>query len=310
VIIAIFPVLLLIESYVNVGYFPIFSEGSITGTMYGIDYGFLYSYKLLMVFSILILLGLSQNYQSKIVKTLCLFALLAFLAISLLDGKRFIFLLIVITVVIFFVKINGVIWLKEKLVYLFFTVFLVYTGISFARSGESFFGRGFNLEHFFNSLGDEFRDYAWTMANFDPGTIANYSWFQSSLASFINGGLLKLIGVNKQELVQFDSARAWSVLFDSEMGIRTGIVSELWFAYGYFGCIVMLVLGVFTAWVSNGLRQTKNVEHFYFYAVIFALLMLLIMGQSSTFFGSLITCFYLYISLKLAHVLRIRKWKI
>ena len=152
-------------------------------------------------------------------------------------------------------------------------------------------------------MGAEFKDFAWTVTHYEPFTIPNYSWVQSSLGSFFNGFLLSLVDINKNELVHMDSARAWMDIYGIELGIRTGIISELWFEFSYFGMLLMFVFGCALSKLTSKIYIEKELFKFILFSILYAYLLLAIMGQSSLFFGVSITVVYLYFAWKLSNKL-------
>ncbi len=296
ILILIYPLLMFIQMYISIGYIPLLSGESIIDTMYNINYGFLYGYKAIIVISIII--AFDKFFISDKVSTKYAWGLLTliYIFISLADGKRIMFLASSIVIFVYLMKEIGIKKLKIKLP-LYITLLLTfYTGISLIRSSENAGDRGFEWANLFYSFGVEFKDYAWTVTYYNPGEIENYSWILSSIASFINGGFLKILGLNKGEMVSLDSARAWSDLFNIDLGIRTGIISEIWFSYGFLGLPILTLLGVFLSWITIKIYNEKNKELLYLYSYLYSFIFLMIMGQSSLFFGVSITAVYIYIA--------------
>jgi hypothetical protein len=299
----LFPVLMFFESIINVGYIPILSGGFVD-EMYNISYGKLYSYKAIMIFSILIAFHLySSSRSEKSTWTyLYLLVFIFFLLSSLFDGKRVVFLASVIAVFSYMYKVYGWVYIKKNIYSYCIFVFIFYVGMSLLRSGDEFEG-GKSIHNIFYFLGAEFRDFAWTVTNYTPGEIPNYSWVASSLGSFINGGVLSFLGFDKGGLVFMDSARSWMNVFEIELGIRTGIFSELWFEFGFLGIFFSFLLGLSLSKISTGLYAARNLRGMIFKLFVYAYIFLSIMGQSSLFFGVLITSIYVYLVLLIIEVL-------
>ena len=300
IVILVYPFLMIAESYLRIGYIPILISGDITDLMYNLNYGLLYNYKACMIVSVLlcmkyIKINLDSNNKTKFF--VFIFLLFIYLLISLFDGKRVMFLASLLVIAGFLFKVNGRDFVKKYSVYFALLIVFVYVFIALSRGGNSFGENG--IHDVFYSIGVEFRDYVWTVTNYEPGEITGYSWALSSIGSFINGGVLTFLGFDKSELVSMDSARSWMYLFEIELGIRTGIVSELWFDYGYAGVIVIFIFGLLLGKVCRSLQSETKFVGFMFYVCLYAFIVLLIMGQSSVFFGFSITLVYLLITMKM-----------
>jgi len=191
-------------------------------------------------------------------------------------------------------KLYGFQYIKSKSIYYISIIFITYTGISKLRSGDTDSGVT-SIDDVFYSVGAEFRDFMWTVTNYEPGEIPDYSWVLSSLGSFFNGKILSILGFDKNTLVGMDSARSWMHVFEIDLGIRTGIFSELWFEFGPFSVIVSLVLGVFVSKVCADIYRAGTIKALIFKVFVFSFVFLAVMGQSSLLFGVLITCIYIFI---------------
>lgn len=304
--ILLYPYLMFIESVLKIGFVPMLQGGDIIEDMYTLNYGKLYSYKIVMLFSILYAWRLMLNSTDRIKKfTFCLLVI-SYLAISLFDGKRVVFIAGMILLSVYVFKIYGLSSIKKWGTIFASILILTYSSISTFRSGGA---RDFEgLYRYFLSVGVEFKDFAWTVTYFEPFTIPNYSWVKSSIGSFVNGFFLSLLDIEKSELVHMDSARAWMDIYGISLGIRSGIISELWFEFGYWGVCVMFLFGLLLSKLTAKIYLETSFFKFAFLSLLYAYTMLAIMGQSSLFFGVVITAIYFYfawvLSNKLDPVLR------
>ncbi|MBL0711380.1 MAG: oligosaccharide repeat unit polymerase, partial [Colwellia sp.] len=290
--ILIYPYIMFAESFLKIGYIPMLQGGNIVDDMYTINYGKLYNYKIIVLFSILYAAHILVHSSTSIKRTLYCLILSSYFFISLFDGKRVIFLAGMIILTIYFFKIYGLTFIKRWVGIFFSVLIFVYSSIASLRGGGA---RDFEgIHRFFLAVGVEFKDFAWTVTHFEPFTIPNYSWLASSLGSFINGFFLSIIDIDKNDLVHMDSARAWMDIYGIELGIRTGLISELWFEFGYFGLCVIFLFGIFLTKLTSRIYNEKVLFKFSFYSLLYAYLLMAIMGQSSLLFGVAITAIYLY----------------
>jgi len=291
-----YPLLMFLEAFISLGYIPILSGVGIVEDMYNVNYGSLYSYKSVMLFSILLCLHFYRIHSEQASRKgfIYIILLLVFLFISLFDGKRVVFLASLLMMLGYMFKVFGLAYVKKNAFSFGFIACFFYVGTSIVRAGTSDSIQDFNLDTVFYSVGAEFRDFAWTVTNYEPGEIPNYSWTISSLGSFVNGAILKILGYEKATLVSMDSARSWMDIFGIELGIRTGLFSELWFEFGFYGLVLIFVLGVWVSKLSAGLYEAKKFKDVAFKLFIYAFIVLSIMGQSSLFFGVFITAVYVY----------------
>jgi oligosaccharide repeat unit polymerase len=298
IIVFAYPVLMLFESTIAIGYVPIFAGDNIVDVMYELNYGTLYNYKVIMVVSVFFSFYYMIFYYNKS-KMRFLFFLTVFVlfcAISVFDGKRVVILASLCLISIYVSKRFGFSFIRKYSLVFSSVLFFLYVGTALMRANitfSEFFSNGFHS--IFYSLGTEYRDFAWTVSYYNPGEIPGYSWVKSSIGSLINGSTLSFMGFDKVQLVHMDSARSWMDIFGIELGIRTGIISELWFEFGWWGNIVIFIFGTVASWLSKQLMLSTTISKLIFVSLIYSYLFLSIMGQSSVFFGVLTTSFYLYV---------------
>jgi hypothetical protein len=284
------------------GYVPILSGFDITESIYETNYGPLYGYGLvLVVAAVALFTRATQLRRRQVAVFLGALAIIFVTSISFLDGKRYIAILIVLGCSFALLKVYGgqrarglLATLIGIAVFLYLLVFVVRQGVNLQRYGDGWLSATF-------IAGVEFRDFAYSVARYEPGTIPEYSWLSSASASMANKNVLALIGLDKQAIIDQGSAFAWARLFNSPYGIRTGIVSELWFAYGWLGLVVILFIGSITSRVSIAISRAKTDKQLVNRCVILALLTSLIMGQSTSIAGSITVLLYVNIALYLWH---------
>lgn len=301
----IFPFIFIISSYLNVGFIPLLSGQNFVDYMYDYNYGILYGYKFLCVYSFLILVVKIREDHFKLWN---LIYILLFLLIVSFDGKRIILLICLISLIPLIDNLQGRLGKPRrsfrKSLYIYITFILVvffYLLINGIREGNI---SQVPIEYYLNKIpfGVEFRDYIFSFNNYEPGQIPGYNYELGSLASFLNSSLLDIFGYSKYELVHMGSAYSWMIFENSEFGIRTGIVSELYFAYGYWGLAGMVVIGFLTSKVTNTIAHPKSYFSLFQNCILYSLIIMLIVGQSTEFFGLLSLMFYTWILFKLLSI--------
>jgi hypothetical protein len=293
-----FPILWAISIYYTIGYFPLFSGENISNDIYNINYGPLYAYGSLIILSITYVW--SEFLQSKKYKKrlLLLCIMILFIIISMVDGKRGFAMVSFASMFAISLKVVG--WKKtfSKLPIYLITLISLYTGVLFIRTGWEV-GSATGVYERLTYIGVEFRDFVYTVNSFEPGEIKNYSWFYSTMASLINGNLLSIFGFDKSTLVLLDSAHAWgdiwNGMFYTEVGIRTGLVSELWFAYGVFYAPILICYGVLSGYFIYKIKSTSSFRTIIYISSIYGVFLLSLISQSTFTFGLLPVFFYLYL---------------
>ncbi|MDP9080672.1 MAG: oligosaccharide repeat unit polymerase [Bacteroidota bacterium] len=304
----IFPLLFLISTYLKVGYIMILSGDSIIDEMYTTDYGLLYSYKFFIIISVLVAVYYGLTKKNRIFYFSCA---VSSLLISLIDGKRAIMLTAIIASLVFYYiyaskysKIN----LKVILLFLFLTGG-AYAGLATLRSGKS--NELISVQSIIQKFpfGVEYTDYTYSFEKFKVGKMKNYDFLQSSFGAFMNGTILDLIGLDKGELVNKGSAKVWMDTYGINLGVRTGIVSELYFDYGYWTVLIFFFIGFYVDLLTRKIYASKDVFIVILLLSLYAFNALLIVGQATVFFGSLTLIIYLYIFYRLLELLKRRAVK-
>lgn len=297
----IFPLLWLLSMYLKLGYIPILSGVDITDDLYQIAYGPLYPYGACLVISILY--AGQRSMSSKTSKERLTYALVTalYLLISLADGKRaFAMVAIGGLIAISFRLLHEKTWTKI-LPMLAITMVALYVGGILIRGGGTADTSQIYLK--FMLVGVEFRDFVYSVNFIEPGKVENYSWATSTLASMTNSVIFPILGLDKGAIVSLDSAHAWAALWGSSFGIRTGVVSELWFAYGIMSMLILFSFGLLSGYIIKTIRTTAGIKELIFMAAIFGLLFLAITSQSTFTAGTLPVFLYLYLVLTVGQYL-------
>src|SRR5207249_3725752 len=87
----------------------------------------------------------------------------------------------------------------------------------------------------------------------------------------------------------------WQTLFGSNYGIRTGIVSELYFAYGWMSLGIVFPFGILSGWVSKKLKAAPRRTSAMFLSSVFGILLLSVVGQTTLTTGALSIVLYVYV---------------
>ncbi|QMW05268.1 hypothetical protein [Spirosoma foliorum] len=299
----LFPLIWFIDFFRNVGYIPIFSGSDVTEKMYHINYGYVYNFGFFNCVSSLLLYDRFLKSSRKSEKIVWLSMTILAILITSIDSKR-LFLLISIASIFFYEKIMaGKFTINLRSVGMVFGAAILYISLQNLRLGSSAASQ-FAREGL--PMGVEFREYIRAVNEFKPGEIPGYDLTASTLANLINSAILNIAGINKIDLVMKDSAMTFMTLFDPDniMGIRTGLISELYFAYDFYGLIIMLVFGYMVSYVAYAMLAAQMKSNMLLLIVIFSLLMLTAFGQSSVTAGSLCVLFYLHLVIRWARPTR------
>ena len=289
-----FPLVWFLDFIRNVGYIPIFSGHDVTDNVYSLNYGLVYNYGFLNCVSAVLLYD--RALKSKTTTERIIWYILTALAVvvTTIDSKR-LFLLVSIGAIFLYDKIMaGRFTINLKSVGLIVMAGLMYVSLQNMRLGSSSSAQ-FKREGI--PMGVEFREYVRAVNEFEPGKIPGYDLTASTLANLINGLMLKAVGLDKSELSAKDSALTFMTLFDPDntLGIRTGLISELYFAYDFYGLLVVLLFGYLVSYVAYAMLNTHFKSNMVLLVVIFSLFTLTVFGQSSVTAGSLCLLFYLYV---------------
>ncbi len=302
-----FPFLLIINIFLSLGFFPILSGQSFVSEMYEYNYGILYGFKFIVVYTFCIVVIRFQKERNIVTTTILVLFLIFVLSV---DGKRFMLLLSIITIVPILIIESQLRKNERNLTKINYTpliiggisIGVVYILINILRTGgdigDSMYSIVENIP-----FGVEFKDYVHSYNTYSPEGVKDYNFELSALGSFLNSGMLEAIGLNKEELYQMGSQHAWMKLYNENFGIRLGIIAELYFAYGLF----VLPLMIFMAYLINVINTkiTKSTTYIsrITFCILFGLMVLSVNGQATVFFGSLTIIIYTLILHRIFRIL-------
>ena len=295
----LFPLIWFVDVIRNVGYIPIFAGSDITEKMYHIDYGYVYNFGFFNCVSAVLLYDRALKSRRKGEKIVWLALTVLAILITAIDSKR-LFLLLSIGSIFMYDKImGGKFTINLKSVGLVLVAIVLYVGLQNLRIGSDSVSQ-FEREGL--PMGVEFREYIRAVNAFKPGEIPGYDLTASTLANLVNSAVLNVAGIDKASLLTKDSALTFMTIFDPDnnLGIRTGLVSELYFAYDFYGLLAMMAFGYGVSYVAYAMLRARLKSDMVLLIVIFSLLMLTVFGQSSVTAGSLCVLFYLHILIRLA----------
>ncbi len=288
-VLLMFPLLWIASLYFTLGYIPVLSGYDITDEIYDTYYGLLYPYTSLLVLSAVYAMYLHIKNRTNI----ALYYLAFVILVSFADGKRVVAMTFLFASMPLLFRYYGTkAW--RRVVLGCVALISLYVVVIFARVGgisDRFLFEGIAS---FMIIGVEFRDFVYSVNYYSPGEVQGYSWLLSGLASMGNNLIFSLLGVEKTELVRMGSAYVWSDLFGSPFGIRTGIVSEVWFAYGIFSFVVLFLLGLLTGHIVNKINKTKSEFGLVFWSSTFGLILLSVVGQTTAITGTFVLFVYVY----------------
>jgi hypothetical protein len=289
----VFPLIWIGDFVRNVGFIPIFSGSDVTDTMYGLNYGYVYNFGFFNCLSAVVLYDRFLQNHSRQRKTLWLILLILVVLIMSADSKRLYLLVSLLAIFVYDKLLAGSLTINTKTILLIVSGVVLYVGLQNIRLGSAT-DSPFQRDGF--PLGAEFREYVRAVNEFEPGEIPGYDLASSTIGAFANSFLLRIAGFDKAELVHKDSAYSFMKLFDSEntLGIRTGLTSELYFAYGFYGLLFITFFGWLISYLSYRLVEVSQKSSLLFLSTIFGLLVLTAFGQSSVTVGCLCVLLYLY----------------
>jgi len=295
---AAFPLLYAWSMHRALGSFPLLQGINLTQEMYELDYGPLYGYSIILVLAALVALHRARAARSRISRWVHYSFLTLVLFISVLDGKRFNLMLFIAGALAYELRVAGPrsgrlrrAWITGSVVA---AAIVLYVGVLVLREGlnvDAYTGVTLQLA----AVGVEHRDFVYTVNHFAPGEIPNYHWAQSALFSALNSRLLAAFGVDKLRHVLTGSAYAWRDLLGIDFGIRTGIISELYFAYGWLGLPVMIGVGAIIGFVARRLWTARTRRGLIYACAAYAILLLAPVGQTTSTTGGLTVVFYAFV---------------
>lgn len=292
----VFPFGYLASMLTTVGYIPMFQGRSFAADIYETDYGPLYGYGTVLVFSLLAVLHRVVSAQRQAARLWWLLLLLVFLFIALADGKRYFAIIALLAAYPLYSLSVGHGHRSRVIAGTILVVAsggLIYLGVLLVRSGYQLPISSI-LPYALAAIGVEYRDLAYSLAHFTPGHIAGYDWLRSTFFSLVNSQVLAAVGIDKTAETLKGSAYVWRDLFGAGVGIRTGLLSELYFAYSVWAAPILLVLGMMIGVVTERLARKDRGPTVAFWAVLYAIAVLTIVGQSTSTAGLVSLVGYTY----------------
>lgn len=297
-----FPLAYALSIYLTLGYLPLFSGRAFYAEVYDIEYGPLHALNIVCVCSAIYYAFYFRIFERVSVAFAFHCGIICLMAIAgITDGRRLVALMIFAAL--------GVQFFSDKrpnlkalltggsfaVVALFLYVIVHRIRVGAAPEAD------FSLVDLVASFGVEFRDsiFASALIPRERALDLGYDWTGSTVASLLNGRLLSVFGYDKTSLISHDSARTFMLLFNEKFGIRLGVITELWFAFGYLGgALATFFFGVLVGIVVRLLTGSCDILDRTFLLTIFVSLMFSVIGQSSVTFGIFPTLLYAYLALR------------
>ncbi len=287
-----FPFVWFLSLYYAVGYIPILQGTNIEKDMYKLDFGPLYGFVAINILSMLLIFDRFQSATSvKRYWYLILFVLVAFFSVS--NGKR-------MTIMVFFLAL--ICYLIKTRRDIIFNKFYITIGLTLAvvfYSGMMIIRKGSNIDNYKSTavqlaiVGVEFRDFAFAINHFKPEQLHNYKWAESSLASGINSKVLKFMGIDKQQAISMSFSYASKSLFSGGFfGIRVGLIGELYFAYQFYGLIIIFIFGLLIGWIGAKIHKSNSQFSLLFLSTTYGLLLITLVSQTIDIIGTLTVLLY------------------
>ena len=297
-VLVVFPLIWFADFMRTVGFIPIFAGTDVTNLMYEIKYGYVYNYGFLNCIAAVLMYDRYLKGESRGRRIFWLVMVGVSLLIMSIDSKRLFLLTSLLAIFIYDKIMAGALTIDRRtMVMLSFAVlfYVLLQNLRLGNASESPFTRD-GLP-----LGAEFREYIRAVNEYEPGQIPNYDFAASMVGAFVNSFVLRLAGFDKNLLVGKDSAYSFMTLFDEEntLGIRTGLISELYFAYGFYALILITLFGVFISYLSYRIVSVRLQSSLVILSTIWGLLVLSVFGQTSVTVGCICVLMYLYIIIRL-----------
>jgi hypothetical protein len=301
----LFPFIWLGSLYLSLGYLPILNaiQGeNLTNTLYSLDYGPLYGAGLINVLSAIYILDcFRRSPKNRLFYGILLVVVAATLVVT---GKRHTLVLFFIAAIIYLlqttrISISRILVLLAVLVGLYMAILVIREGVN-TGAYSSLAGK-------LVITGGEYRVFAVVANQFQPGEIPGYRFGSSAIASAVNNKLLSLFGFDKDKMVMTGSAYTWGPIFQTTEGIRSGIISELYMAYGFYALIGIFLLGGISCWIAQRLTRTHSTAELILILVIYSSLIVSIVGQTTDTVGSLTLLLYAWILYLITQIILPRK---
>jgi hypothetical protein len=276
----------------------ILSGASVVDSMYSVDRGMIYAFRVVLPLAVAYLFLTLPTLRGT-ARTLAILFIPAILFISILDGKRDMALIGVLSM-LFIAVIDRRVTFRQLISYLLLGL-ISYAVIGTLRDARSF--DLFSPATYMTLAGIEYRDFSHSINYWSPEYIKvlGYDFFRSALAALTNSNILEAFGLSKADMITADSARTWQRAFQSEFGIRIGLIGELHYAFEGRAEPAMFVVGAIATAVRRVISSTSSDLSRIFIVVAFSAMATSLISQSSAVLGYGLTLLYVYLALRLWH---------
>lgn len=296
-LLVIFPFAYIVTLQRSVGYIPIFSGRDITYDIYELDYGFMYRFAPALTFTLFMILHRVLASGDTYLRWIYISLMGLVSLISIADGKRRVIIGFALGAIILSIVHNrGKIANKGVLLSGGF-LFIAAMSVVLMRSNTEVSSIGWLK--IIGFVGDEYWEFARSYSLYSTEAIRSvgFDLVKSTFASIINTQILELFGIVKTDWVALDSGASWARIMGSEVGIRTGIVSELWYAFQWWGLVPISLLGALISWLSSRVLMVRTELGMGLILGLLGLLATAINGQLSVLTGRSVSLLYAYIFL-------------
>lgn len=294
IILIIFPLISIIESYIKWGYIPILSHENVMDVMYELEYGFFNKYfGILNIFSAIYMFFKIFETKSKKYKLIYAFLFVIPCFASMMNGARFKLLVIIISIT--FISFRY--FKKIRLRYLILVAVILcayYVILPILREGNLVTNTK-NIFNIFNSIGCEYREWTRSLQILNGTKLVNYNFLKDFLSPLVSNKILDLLNINKYAGDFVGSAEYFRMFFNSRLGIRIGIIGELYYAYNFYSIIIFYFFAIAISIINNVIINTNSFLKLIVVTVVSASFLLTIMGQINTFTSMLKSIIYIYI---------------
>ncbi|HEX2780953.1 MAG TPA: O-antigen polysaccharide polymerase Wzy, partial [Gemmatimonadaceae bacterium] len=136
----------------------------------------------------------------------------------------------------------------------------------------------------------EFRDFAWSLGYFaDPAYRLHGATIPGAIVPVLPGAAWSLVGVDKDALFALNSADVMAALSGAPVGIRVGLIGELYMNFGTLGVAIGMVLfGMLLVWLDRRMLGSDSSDPFApLLAVTCVLVVFTLVGQLNMFASSI-----------------------
>jgi hypothetical protein len=291
----VFPLAYAISLYSS-GAPTILSGQNILDQMYVANHGALYGLRVVLPLSIVfIAIKYPQLPTATRVATSIYGAFVLFLCV--VDGKRDMALISVLALLVQFIGSK-----RRISVGVFATIVVgvsAYAIISDIRAGE--FGAGTAWALRITTLaGVEYKDYVYSINYFSPEYIRGFGFdfVRSTVASILNRSALAVFGINKDNWLDMDSAQTWMRAYGISFGIRTGLVCELYFAFGWLVYPIMAGVGVGVGMLAKAIRNARTELSYLVLLILYADIFTALVGQATAVVGTATSLAYCFVAFR------------